>query len=82
MAAKKEEAKAAANVERKFRVKLPKLRGKSEQEQEVFYSVNGRNWLIKRGEEVEVPEALYQVMIHEQQMVELADDYESGAARN
>lgn len=81
MATKKEENKAAATVERKFKVKLPKLRGKSDAEQDVFYSVNGKNYLIRRGEEVEVPESLYQVMIHEQQMVDIADDYESGAAR-
>lgn len=81
MATKKEENKVVNNVERRFRVKLPKLRGKSDAEQDVFYSVNGKNYLIKRGEEVEVPESLYQVMIHEQEMVDIADDYESGAAR-
>ena len=40
--------------EKMVKLRLPLLRGESNAD--VFVSVNERNWLIKRGVEVEVPE--------------------------
>lgn len=50
-------------------VRLPLTR---EKQKDVFVSVNGRNFQIKRGEDVEVPVAVYEVLLNSQRMDELA----------
>lgn len=45
----------------KYILRLPKLPGPNAPTEE-FYSVNGRNFLIKRGEAVEVPRELYELI--------------------
>ena len=51
-------------------VKLPRLQGMNAVQEE-FFSVNGRNYMIKRGEEVEIPEEVAEVILNG----EKADDY-------
>ena len=51
-------------------VKLPRLPGQNAIQEE-FFSVNGKNYIIKRGEEVEVPEAVAEVIRNS----ERADEY-------
>lgn len=63
MAAKKENIPEIENEipeqgERKVRIVLPF----DDQAGDQFVSVNDRTWLIRRGEEVEVPECVYEVL--------------------
>ena len=63
MAAKKETIPEIKNEipeqgERMVRIVLPY----DEQAGDQFVSVNDRTWLIRRGEEVEVPECVYEVL--------------------
>lgn len=55
------------------KLRLPKLR---EQQEDVFVSVNNRTWLIKRGEEVEVPACVAEVLQHAEEMADQAMQYE------
>ena len=57
-------------TERKVTVKLPRLPGQNANQEE-FFSVNGKNYMIKRGIEVEVPEALAEVIYN----ADKADEY-------
>ena len=50
-----------ATKEQKVFVTLPRLPGQNAIQEE-FYSVNGKNYIIKRGEEVEIPKALEEVI--------------------
>lgn len=52
------EEEKAPEGERTVRIVLPF----DEQAGDQFVSVNDRTWLIKRGEEVEVPECVYEVL--------------------
>ena len=51
-------------------VRLPRNKGQNANQDE-FFSVNGINYLIKRGEDVEVPEAVAEVIRN----AEKAEDY-------
>ena len=51
-------------------VTLPRLSGQNAIQEE-FYSVNGKNYRIKRGVEVEIPEAVAEVIRNAQK----AEDY-------
>ena len=53
---------------------LPKLRGRHA-ENTVFVGVNGKNYLIKRGVEVEVDDAVYDILMQSQEAEEIADAY-------
>lgn len=55
-------------------VKLPKLAGQNAIQEE-FFSVNGKNYLIKRGEEVEIPEEVAEVIINGERAEEAALRY-------
>lgn len=46
-------------AEKKVRIRIPKTRSETE---DVYVSVNNRNWLIQRGVEVEVPECVAEVL--------------------
>lgn len=61
MANSKETAteKVETATEKKVKVLIPLTR---DDEGDVFVSVNSRTWLIKRGEEVEVPECVAEVL--------------------
>lgn len=54
-------------TEKMVRIKIP--REKSNQE-DVFVSVNMNTWLIKRGEWVEVPACVAEVLEHQEEMLE------------
>lgn len=49
----------AAEQEKTVRIRLPKYPGKTA---DLFVGVNERTWLIKRGEEVDVPECVADII--------------------
>ena len=53
-----------ANEEKKVKIRLPLSRTEND---DVFVGVNGRTWLIKRGETVEVPECVAEVLMHKEE---------------
>jgi hypothetical protein len=60
--------------EKRVRVKLPKLRGINAEQTE-FFSHNGKNYRIKRGEYVEIPVELEEVIRNRDDAEEAAFDY-------
>lgn len=64
--------------EKIVKVRIPKTR---EQQDDVYVSVNNRNWLIQRGVEVEVPECVAEVLMHQQEMLEQAMAFEEKATK-
>ena len=65
-------------VEKLVKVRIPKTK---ENQDDVYVSVNDRNWQIKRGVEVEVPECVSEVLLHQQEMEEIALAYEEEASK-
>ena len=63
--------------EKKVKIRLPLTRT---EKNDVHVGVNGRTWLIKRGEEVEVPECVAEVLQHKEEMLTEAMAYEEQAA--
>ena len=63
-----------AKKEKKITVKLPRLQGQNAIQEE-FYSVNGRNCLLKRGEEVEIREEIAEVIRNGEKAEEYAMKY-------
>jgi hypothetical protein len=59
---------------RRVTVRLPRLAGQNAIQEE-FYSVNGRNYIIKRGETVEIPEEVAEVIENAQKAEEYAMHY-------
>ncbi len=57
-------------------VKLPRLPGQNAIQGE-FFSVNGKNYIIKRGEEVEIPEEVAEVIKNADKAEEYAMNYVS-----
>ena len=72
MASNKPTTSAAA--EKKVKIKIPLVRGESNQD--VYVSVNDRSWQIKRGVEVEVPVCVAEVLEHEERQLRAAYDYQ------
>ena len=68
-AIKKDNAKS-----KRVTVRLPRLPGQNAIQEE-FFSVNGRNYLIKRGETVEIPEEVAEVIINGEKAEEYAMSY-------
>lgn len=66
------ETKQEVKKEKTVKIRLPKTRDKQD---DVFVSVNERTWLIQRGVEVEVPECVAEVLLHQQEMEEKAMDF-------
>ena len=64
--------------EKTVKVRIPKSK---EQQDDVFVSVNNRTWLIQRGVEVEVPECVAEVLLHQQEMAEEAMAFEEKATK-
>lgn len=58
------------------KIKIPKTRDNSD---DVYVAVNGRSFLIKRGEYVEVPEYVAEVLQHQEEMLAAAMAYEEAA---
>lgn len=63
-----------ATESKRVTVKLPRLPGQNANQEE-FFSVNGKNYLIKRGEEVEIPEAVAEVIRNAEKAEEYAMSY-------
>lgn len=70
------EAKVAK--EKLVKVRIPKTK---ENQDDVFVSVNNRTWLIQRGKEVEVPECVAEVLLHQEEMLEEAMAFEEAASK-
>lgn len=67
------EAKVNNDTEKRVKIKL--FKGEGKYKEDVFVSVNGRNFQIQRGVEVEVPEYVKEVLDNAQIQQEYADNY-------
>lgn len=66
--------KADNATKKKVRVKLPRLHGQNANQEE-FFSVNGKNYIIQRGVEVEIPEEVAEVIRNAEKAEEYAMTY-------
>ena len=71
-AEEKKQEKAPAKAKR-VKIKLPRLR--DQENTDVFVAVNGENYTIKRGVEVEVPDYIAEVLRHSEEAEEEADEH-------
>ncbi|MBR2408919.1 MAG: hypothetical protein IKB07_08185 [Lachnospiraceae bacterium] len=71
---KKRSSSKKATTEKTVRIKLPKLKGQKAVQDE-FYSYNFKNYIIKRGEYVEVPEGLAEIIENNEKAEDAAIDY-------
>ena len=66
-------------MEEKFvTIRLPLTR---EQREDVFVGINGKTWLIKRGEEVRVPENVSKVLARKEKCLAMAMEFEAQARK-
>ena len=81
-AAPEQAAQAAAEQaqpeEKKVKIRIPRT---SKNQEDVFVSVNMDTYLIKRGVEVEVPEAVAEVLRNQEQMLEAIMEFEAENAK-
>ena len=63
------EKKTAETTETMVTIKLPRIKGESDS---VYVSINERDWLIKRGVSVEVPECVAKLIEQQEQAQEEA----------
>ena len=63
-----------ATKSKRATVRLPRLPGQNAIQEE-FFSVNGKNYIIKRGETVEIPEAVAEVIRNAERAEEFAMNY-------
>lgn len=66
--------KTTDNAKRRVEVRLPRNKGR-DAIQEEFFSVNGRNYIVKRGETVEIPEEVAEVIRNGEKAEEYALHY-------
>lgn len=66
--------KAVDNAKKRVEVRLPRLQGQHANQDE-FFSVNGKNYIIKRGETVEIPECVAEVIRNGEKAEEYAMRY-------
>ena len=66
------------NKTKKVKIRLPKIKGEPE---DVFVSVNHYTCIIKRGEEVEVPTFVKEVLDHQEEMLETITLFEEKAKK-
>ena len=64
---------------KKVKIKLPLTRTEKD---DVYVCVNGESFLIKRGETVEVPDYVAEVLQHKDEMLAEAMEFEAQAAAN
>ena len=62
---------------KKVKVKLPLTRTEKD---DVWVSLNGKSYLIKRGEEVEVPYGVAKILERKEKMLSIAMAFEAQAA--
>ena len=70
------EVKAAAKP-KTVKVKLPLTRYEKD---DVYVAINGKSYLIKRGESVEVPEEVVEVLENKEKMLAVAYAFEEEAS--
>lgn len=70
---------ATETTEKKVKIKLPLTRTEKD---DVYVGVNGNTYQIKRGETVEVPESVAEVLQHKDDMLAEAMEFEAQAAAN
>ncbi len=61
------------------KIKLPLTRGEKD---DVYVALNGKPYLIKRGEEVEVPCGVAEILQHREEMLAKAMEFEEQAKAN
>lgn len=61
------------------KIKLPLTRTEKDDE---YVAVNGKSYLIKRGETVEVPDFVAEVLEHKDEMLAQAMEFEAQASAN
>lgn len=66
-----------ATAKKRVTVRLPRNPGQNARQEE-FFSVNGKNYLIKRGETVEIPEEVAEVIRNSEKAEEYAMQYVEG----
>ncbi len=71
----------ATTKAKRVTVTLPRLHGQNAIQEE-FFSVNGKNYIIKRGEEVEIPEEVAEVIRNAQKAEEYAMNYVDELGKN
>ena len=69
----------ATATTKKVKIKLPLTRTEKD---DVYVCVNGESFLIKRGETVEVPDYVAEVLQHKEEMLAEAMEFEAQAAAN
>ena len=69
-----------ATKSKRVTVRLPKLSGQNANQEE-FFSVNGKNYIIKRGETVEIPEEVAEVIRNAEKAEEYAMNYVEGLVK-
>jgi hypothetical protein len=73
------EAIMATETTKKVKIKLPLTRTEKD---DVYVAVNGKSYLIKRGETVEVPASVAEVLQHKEEMLAQAMEFENQASAN
>lgn len=66
--------KKADSAKKKVEVRLPRAKGQNAIQEE-FFSVNGRNYIIKRGETAEIPVEVAEVIRNAEREEEVAMRY-------
>jgi hypothetical protein len=74
------ETTKTTTTKRKVTVRLPRNPGQNARQEE-FFSVNGKNYLIKRGETVEIPEEVAEVIRNAEMAEEYAMQYVEGLVK-
>lgn len=72
--------KKTDNAKRRVTVRLPRLSGQNANQDE-FFSANFKNYIIKRGETVEIPEILAEGIENNQQADEYAMRFVDGLTK-
>ena len=67
------------NKPKMVKIKLPKTRNEKD---DVYVAVNGRSYLIKRGEYVEVPASVAEVLENREKMLNEAMEFEAQASKD
>jgi hypothetical protein len=64
---------------KKVKIKLPLTRTEKD---DVYVGINGKTYLVKRGETVEVPASVAWVLERKERMLAIAMEFEAEAAKN
>lgn len=69
---------AAAKAER-VRIKIPMVKNGPKDDVQVF--INGRQYIIQRGVEVDVPKGVAEILVNQEKMLEVIDAYDQAHAQ-